>query len=171
MSNVYRPRVRVCLLPLLLILFSFAGPVWALKTGDPAPVFSLPRLGESTPLALADLKGTIVYVDFWASWCGPCRKSLPLYEDMQAGFPADQFRIIAINLDEDREDALHFLESHPVSYPILLDPEGATASQWRIQVMPSSFLLDTDGTIVKAWAGFEHSHIEEIENEIRALLH
>ena len=171
MSDVYRPGTRVCLLPLLFILFSFTGPVWALEAGEPAPAFSLPRLGGDAALALADLKGKIVYVDFWASWCGPCRKSLPLYEEMQAGFPASQFRIIAINLDEDREDALHFLESNPVSYTILLDPEGVTASQWQIQVMPSSFLLDTDGTIVKAWAGFELSHIEEIENEIRALLH
>ncbi len=112
-----------------------------------------------------------MYVDFWASWCGPCRKSLPLYEEMQASFPANSFRIIAINLDEEREDALHFMESHPVSYTVLLDPEGATASQWQIRVMPSSYLLDTNGVIVKAWAGFELSHIEEIENEIRALLH
>jgi len=171
MSDVYCPRTRVCLVPLLLILFSVAGPSWALETGDPAPAFSLPRLGEDTPLALADLRGRIVYLDFWASWCGPCRKSLPLYEEMQAGFPSSRFQIIAINLDEDRADALRFLESHPVSYPILLDPEGATASQWQIRVMPSSYLLDTDGTIVKAWAGFELSHIEEIENEIRALLH
>ncbi|MEE8495515.1 MAG: TlpA disulfide reductase family protein [Xanthomonadales bacterium] len=170
MSNVYRPPARICLLPLLFILFSFGGPVCALETGDPAPAFSLPRLGGDTPLALADLRGKLVYVDFWASWCGPCRKSLPLYEEMQASFPANRFRIIAINLDEDREDVLHFLASRPVSYPILLDPEGVTASQWQIRVMPSSFLLDTDGAIVKAWVGFELSHIEEIKNEVRSLL-
>jgi len=156
---------------LLFILFSFAEGAWALEKGDQAPAFSLPRLGGDTPLALSELRGKLVYVDFWASWCGPCRKSLPLYEEMQAGFPANRFRVIAINLDEERDDALHFLESHPVSYTVLLDPEGATASQWQIRVMPSSYLLDTNGIIVKAWAGFELSHIEEIENEIRALLH
>ena len=171
MSHINCPFARVGLLPVLLILFLFAGPIWALDTGESGPAFSLPRLGGDQPLALSDLRGKVVYVDFWASWCGPCRKSLPLYEEMQAGFPAGRFRIIAINLDENREDALHFLESHPVSYTILLDPEGVTASQWQIRVMPSSYLLDTNGVILKAWAGFELSHIEEIENEIRALLH
>lgn len=170
MGNIYCARERFCFLPLLLTLLSITGTVFALEAGEPAPIFSLPRLGGNSPLALSDLRGKLVYVDFWASWCGPCRKSLPLYEEMQASFPANRFRIIAINLDEDREDVLHFLASHPVSYPILLDPEGATASQWQIRVMPSSYLLDTDGTIVKAWAGFELSHIQEIENEIRLLL-
>ena len=170
MSNNYYPLARGRLSPVLFILVLLAGPVFALKSGDPAPDFSLPRLGGDTPLALADLRGKVVYLDFWASWCGPCRKSLPLYEEMNAGFPANRFQTIAVNLDETLEDALHFLDSHPVSYPILLDPEGKMASQWQIQVMPSSYLLDKDGVVVKAWAGFKPSHIEEIENEIRLLL-
>jgi thiol-disulfide isomerase/thioredoxin len=169
MSSAYYRQIRSCLL-LFFIILVFMEPVFAQKTGSPAPAFSLPVLGADTALALSDVKGKVVYVDFWASWCGPCRKSLPLYEEMQSGFSPDRFQIIAINLDENREDALHFLDSHPVSYPILLDPEGITASQWQIRVMPSSYLLDGDGTIVKAWAGFEPSHIEVIENEIRALL-
>ena len=169
MHNVYYRRTRFYLL-LILILLVFNGPVFAQQAGSPAPAFSLPELGTDTALALSDVRGKVVYVDFWASWCGPCRKSLPLYEEMQDGFSPDRFRIIAINLDENREDALHFLDAHPVSYSILLDPEGLTASQWQIRAMPSSYLLDTDGTIVKAWAGFEPSHIEVIENEIRSLL-
>jgi len=139
--------------------------------GDTAPDFELPAMGNELPMSLADFTGRVVYLDFWASWCGPCRKSLPLYEEMKGEFPEDRFEIVAINLDEDRYDAIRFLEKHPVSYTILLDPAGTTASQWQIQAMPSSFLLDGDGQIIKAWAGFTSSHLEEIQNEIRSSLH
>lgn len=139
--------------------------------GDTAPDFELPAMGNELPMSLADFTGRVVYLDFWASWCGPCRKSLPLYEEMKGEFPEDRFEIVAINLDEDRYDAVRFLEKHPVSYTILLDPAGTTASQWQIQAMPSSFLLDGDGQIIKAWAGFTSSHLEEIQNEIRSSLH
>ena len=150
MSNGNHPRVRSYLLPVLSALFLLAWPVFALETDDQAPDFSLPRLLGGATLTLADLRGKVVYLDFWASWCGPCRKSLPLYEEIKSGFPASRFQIIAVNLDENREDALHFLKSHPVSYVILYDPEGTTASQLQIRVMPSSFLLDKNGAIVKA---------------------
>lgn len=89
---------------------------------------------------------------------------------MQKQFPPEKFEIVAINLDEDRNDAIRFLEKHPVSYVILLDPAGTTASQWQVQAMPTSFLLDVDGKIIKVWAGFTASHLEEIQNEVRTSL-
>jgi len=153
----------------LWLLFPLEG--FAVGAGDTAPDFELPAMGNELPMSLADFTGRVVYLDFWASWCGPCRKSLPLYEEMKGEFPEDRFEIVAINLDEDRYDAVRFLEKHPVSYTILLDPAGTTASQWQIQAMPSSFLLDGDGQIIKAWAGFTSSHLEEIQNEIRSSLH
>ena len=134
------------------------------------PGFQLPERGSDRMVSLQDFQGQVVYVDFWASWCGPCRQSLPLYEEMSDEFPADQFQLVAINLDEVREDAELFLERHPVSYTVLLDPAGATAQEWAIQAMPSSFLLGRDGTVVKSWAGFKPSHIDEIRDEIQKLL-
>jgi thiol-disulfide isomerase/thioredoxin len=132
--------------------------------------FSLPGLKTGQEISLEDFRGKVIYLDFWASWCGPCRKSLPLYEEMKKEFPPDRFEIVAINLDEDRNDAVRFLEKHPVSYTILLDPAGTTASQWQIQAMPTSFLLDSDGRAIGSWAGFYPSHLEEIQNEIISAL-
>jgi len=157
----------------LLLLFGLlASPVevYAAEPGDTAPEFALPELGSDRSVALLELRGKVVYLDFWASWCGPCRKSLPLYEKLKADFPADSFLLVAINLDENREDAVRFLEKHPVSYPVLMDPGGSSALAWQIKAMPSSFLLDENGSVVKGWAGFEPSHIEEIRDEINALL-
>lgn len=136
--------------------------------------FHLPQLGGSASLALENFRGKVVYLDFWASWCGPCRKSLPLYEALyqeMSGQSGDaQFAVVAINLDEDKDDAVRFLQQHPATYPILLDPAGVTAADWQVKVMPSSFLLDRSGTVVKEYAGFEESHFEEIRHDIKAEL-
>jgi thiol-disulfide isomerase/thioredoxin len=136
--------------------------------------FRLPQLGGSATLALEDFRGKVVYLDFWASWCGPCRKSLPLYETLyqeMGGQSGDaQFAVVAINLDENEEDAVRFLQQHPTTYPVLLDPAGVTAIDWQVKVMPSSFLLDRSGKVVKEYAGFEQSHIEEIRHDIEAEL-
>ncbi len=146
--------------------------------------FRLPQLDSSGELTLEDFRGKVVYLDFWASWCGPCRKSLPLYETLYQELAAQtqsgqtvtmhsqggRFTVLAINVDEDLQDAIRFLQQHPVSYPVLLDPQGLAAADWRVKVMPSSFLLDRSGNVVKEYAGFEESHIEEIRHDIQALL-
>ena len=138
--------------------------------GKEAPGFRLPALETGQVTSLAEFRGKVIYLDFWASWCGPCRKSLPLYEQMKAEFLPEKFQIVAINLDEERDDAVRFLDKHPVSYTVLLDPDGTVASLWQVQAMPTSFLLDVDGRVVQSWAGFYPSHLEEIKNAIRSTL-
>ena len=155
-------------LALISFLMALAFPQQG--ASDPAPGFSLPLLSENEIISLSELEGKAVYIDFWASWCGPCRQSLPLYEVMNAELPQDKFHLVAINLDESREDALQFLQLHPVSYTVAFDPEGVSASAWNIRAMPSSFLVNPQGEIVKEWIGFQPSHIEEIEDEIRSLI-
>ena len=159
------------LLFFLTLIASLALQVSVLKASEGLvkPGFTLPRLDGGTA-SLSDFAGKVVYVDFWASWCGPCRKSLPLYESLYQETGTDHFQILAINLDEDEADARRFLEKHPISYPILLDPAGRTAAEWQVKAMPSSFLLDASGNIVHEDAGFEPEHIEDIRNDIQALL-
>jgi len=162
-------RFGVAVVALWLVLL-IPLPGFSSVQGDEAPPVMLPALESGQAISLADFQGKVIYLDFWASWCGPCRQSLPLYEQMKSEFPAEAFEIVAINLDESRDDAVRFLEDHPVSYTILMDPAGKSASQWQIQAMPTSFLLDSDGRIIRSWAGFNSSHLDEIENEIRTTL-
>jgi thiol-disulfide isomerase/thioredoxin len=150
------------------LLVALASPRTGL--GDAAPGFSLPLLSGSGTINLGELRGYAVYVDFWASWCGPCRRSLPLYEALNQRLPSERFRLVAINLDERREDALLFLQDHPVTYDVAFDPTGESAATWNIKAMPSSFLVGPDGSVVREWAGFEPSHLEEIESEIWSII-
>src|SRR5215471_6340493 len=106
-----------------------------LEIGAPAPAFDLPVFGANPKhLALADLHGKVVLLDFWASWCGPCRQSFPLYEKLRSELPQQQFAILAINLDEMAEGPLAFLEEHPVGYTSLADQAGEVARQFGLIV-------------------------------------
>jgi thiol-disulfide isomerase/thioredoxin len=134
------------------------------------PDFDLPGLQGEPAVSLEDYRGKVVYLDFWASWCGPCRQSMPLYEAMYRDIGSDDFEILAINLDEEPRDALEFVARHPVSYPVLADPSGETAEAWGLKVMPTSYLLDTSGHVVREYPGFKASHIEQIRHDITALL-
>ena len=121
-------------------------------------------------LDLESLKGKVVYLDFWASWCGPCLKSFPWLTRLQDRHGAEGLVVIGVNLDRDRKAADAFLKQHPTSFRVVYDPEGKLAKAWDIEVMPSSFLLDRDGKTRNDHQGFRDGDASRIEAEIAALL-
>ena len=108
---------------LCLPLLAQSAPV---SVGQQAPAIDLPLLPAGPEnIQLADLRGKVVYVDFWASWCGPCRVSFPLLEKIRTELGPRGFEVLAVNVDEFEEDARKFLLELPVSYPVAYDPQGA----------------------------------------------
>ncbi len=120
--------------------------------------------------SLANHKGEVVYIDFWASWCGPCVRSFPWMNNIQARYKEKGFTIISVNLDAKQHLAEKFLLKNPASFDVIYDPKGKIAKHFEIQGMPSSMLIRRDGTIKSRHTGFFNKKIPEYEQEIEALL-
>ncbi|HST28311.1 MAG TPA: TlpA disulfide reductase family protein [Rudaea sp.] len=155
---------------LAVALFATVRAGFAVGPGALAPDFRLMPFTGTQPLSLSDYRGKVVLVDFWASWCGPCRQSLPLYNGLQADFPAADFAILAVGLDEDAVDARAFLHEHPVKYAALQNPQGDVAQAFGLKGMPSSYLIDRSGVVRYAHAGFEPRDIDALKREIAELV-
>jgi len=128
--------------------------------------------GSSAPLNLAQYKGQVVYLDFWASWCGPCKISFPYMEKMTAYYSNRKFVVIAVNLDHSRASADAFLNQVGADLPVVYDPKGAIASKFDVKEMPTSVLIGRDGRVRYVHKGFfqdkmpvYEAHISELLNE------
>ena len=119
---------------------------------------------------LGEYHGKVVYLDFWASWCKPCRKSFPWMNDMIGRYPEQEFKIVTINLDQDPEAMHEFLARVPAQFDIYHDPAGTLAEKFQLQGMPTSYLIDKSGQVVSRHIGFQTGLIAEYEAEIEALL-
>jgi len=137
---------------------------------QPAPECRALTLKAQQPLDLSDYRGKVVYMDFWASWCPPCRISFPLLNELHNELRAEGFEVVAINVDENREDLLRFLEQCPVDFTIAVDPEGKCPEAFDVVAMPSSYLIDRKGIIRHVHQGFRKEDIEAIRQLVRALL-
>lgn len=133
-----------------------------------APTFSLLTAGGQ--IALGDYKGKVVYLDFWASWCSPCRDSFPWMNAMQKKYADEGLVIIGINLDEHKKDAEQFLADVPANFIIAFDDKSATARKYELRAMPSAYVIGKDGTLLYAHIGFNNRSIVEYEKNIKQAL-
>lgn len=157
------------LLPLCIVLALAAPPAWAVDAGEPAPALRL-ATAKGDAVALDRLRGQVVYVDFWASWCAPCRRSFPWMNEMQAKYGAKGFTVVGVNVDKKRPDAERFLAQNPAGFTIVYDEAGATPSAWGVKGMPSSYLIDGTGQVVFVERGFTDEHKVAMEQRIARLL-
>lgn len=125
----------------------------------------------STPsFDLARLRGRVVVVDFWASWCKPCRQSIPWLNAMRTRYGADGLVVIGINVDAERVEADRFLREVPIEFEIVFDPQGELAKEFKVRGMPSSYVFDRTGKLVQTHLGFRDAKKDENEAALKALL-
>lgn len=157
-------------LPILLMTLAVASTSAALaaEAGKPAPEFELS--GPGGPVKLKQYQGKLVYLDFWASWCGPCRQSFPWMNEMQGKYGALGLQIVGVNVDAKPDDARAFLSGMPASFAIALDPAGTTPRSYGVKGMPSSVLIGRDGKVLYEHSGFKPADRAELEAKIKSAL-
>jgi len=152
----------------VLLCAGFSSKAFAVETGDKAPGFELP--GQQGVVRLSDTSGSVVYVDFWASWCGPCRQSFPWMNQLQEKYRAKGLKVIAVNVDARSEDARKFLAQNPAGFTVAFDPKGSTPAGYGVKGMPTSYLVGKDGKVIFRHQGFNPAEKEKIENDIKSAL-
>ena len=164
MARALRVLALAALLPL-------ASPSLAVEPGEPVPSISLPRLDESgKPVALSGLRGKVVYVDFWASWCLPCRISMPALDRLYKEHGAKGFEVVGVNKDVRPEDAERFLKRVPVTFVLVSDGSDIAAKAFHVKTMPSGYLVDRKGVVRHVHGGFTRSTSAELEEQVVKLL-
>ena len=133
-----------------------------------APDIDLPGIDGN--VRLEGLKGKVVYLDFWASWCQPCKNSFPWMSSMKKNYADQGFEVLAVNLDKDRKLADAFLKEMNVNFIVAFDKSGESASDYKLKGMPSSYLIGRDGKIYASHIGFREKDKTQIEQAIKALL-
>ena len=151
---------KIFVLILLLINFT-AAATSEQQIGSPQ---------QSLEQALLAEKGKVVYIDFWASWCGPCVKSFPWMNKIQQQYKEQGFTVISINLDADEGSARLFLQENQASFAVIYDNKGTIAKHFSIQGMPTSMLINRDGEIKYRHSGFFTGKKNQYEDEIKKLL-
>jgi thiol-disulfide isomerase/thioredoxin len=154
----------------LLVLVFTSYTAYAAETGKAMPDCALSPLGKSETASLKQFKGKVIYVDFWASWCGPCAKSFPFLNEMHQQLNDKGLQIVGVNLDEKPDDAKAFLAKYPSSFTIMADVSKQCAKDFDVKAMPSSYIIDQHGTVQHIHLGFKPGEAKEIRMIVEKLM-
>ena len=149
---------------------AWTAPAVAVQAGDPAPGFTLPAMdAEAEPIALADYRGKVLYLEFWSSWCAPCRRSMPKLDALRKNWPQEKFEVVGLNLDTSRPDAVRFLERVSIGYPNALDLGGGTARRYGVSALPAAFIINAEGVVERVLKGAQTEDFTLIRSVVESL--
>lgn len=159
-------RVRIAAMAAIL---AFALPAWAAPADVQAPAFTLQSVDGHT-VSLAQFKGDVVMINFWASWCGPCRQEMPLLDSIYKQYKDMGFTLLGVNVEPDTHNAGAWLKKTPVSYPILFDPKSQVSQLYQVQAMPTTVIVDRQGMVRFVHNGYLPGDENQYMNSIRTLI-
>jgi len=146
-----------------------AAAVAPLASGAAAPAFQLAS-ADGPPVELASLRGKVVLINFWASWCGPCRKEMPILEQLNRQYRSKGLALIGINVEPDSQAALQWLRATPVSFPILFDTDSRVSKLYQVAGMPNTVIVDRRGTVRYIHRGYQAGAENDYLDQIRQLI-
>lgn len=164
-QHFFKPLLAALLLSALTGLL----PASADTSKGPAPDFAL-KSGDGKNLRLSEFRGDVVMINFWASWCGPCRQEMPLLEELYQEYEPLGFTILGVNVEENSAKAKDLLRKIPVSFPVLFDNTSKVSKLYDVVAMPSTVLIDRDGNMRYLHQGYKPGYIEQYQQQVRELI-
>ena len=152
-----------------ILVAALAVPALSLADTGPAPDFQLTS-AAGTPVNLAQYKGQVVMINFWASWCGPCRTEMPVLEQLHKKYKPMGFTMIGVNVEPDSATAVNWLKATPVTFPILFDTDSKVSKLYAVSGMPSTVIVDRKGNLRYLHRGYKEGDENEYLDQIRALV-
>ena len=156
---------------LLFVLLTIPTFIYSQEIGKDIPLFS-GKTANGESVSISDYKGKVTVVDFWASWCRPCKEEFPFLIELNNNYSEKGFAFLAVNLDEEIANMNNFLKkySKDINFKIITDPDSKIANQFNIEAIPSTFVLDKKGVLRYMHVGFSPGDKEKFKTEIETLL-
>jgi cytochrome c biogenesis protein CcmG/thiol:disulfide interchange protein DsbE len=161
-------RRRLALCRLIAAFLVLAAPA-ATRGAEPSSALNLHRL-DGRSFSLDSLKGKVVVLDFWASWCVPCRTSFPFFDSLQRKYAAQGLSVVGLTLEDDGDGIAAFLDDVPVDFLIIRDPSGKAGEAFDVVAMPTTFLLDREGRVAARFEGGDKQTHAKVESAVKTLL-
>jgi peroxiredoxin len=162
-------RSRAIAVALFALLLLSSGPQHAATPDAAAPDFTLPSAAGPN-VRLQEQRGQVVMINFWATWCGPCQRELPLLDRIYGRYRAAGFVLLGVNIDDDRRKAAELAGRLGLSFPVLFDTDHRISRLYELNTMPSSVLIDRDGRVRKVFLGYQDGFERDYEARVAALL-
>jgi len=162
-------KMRKLLLGLVLGAFAVSGLASSDLTGQAAPDFAL-KSSTGENLRLSEYRGEVVMVNFWATWCGPCRQEMPLLDELYSRYQRVGFRLLGVNIDDNSAKAMDMVSELGVSFPVLFDMRKEVSKLYQVDAMPVTVIIDREGTVRYVHNGYKPGYEEKYLDQIRSLL-
>ncbi len=162
-------KIRKLLAALALSLFAATSLASSGLAGRPAPDFAL-KSSTGENMRLSEYRGDVVMINFWATWCGPCRQEMPLLDDLYQRYQRVGFNLLGVNIDDDSNRAMAMIRELGVDFPVLFDNRKEVSKMYDVDAMPVTVIVDREGTVRYVHQGYKPGYEEKYLNEIRTLL-
>jgi peroxiredoxin len=166
-KNQFKQISKLILTAVALMLI--AAQAQAISESAPAPDFTL-KSNSGKNIKLSELRGQVVMINFWASWCGPCRQEMPLLNQLYQRYEPMGFTLLGVNVEEDSAAADKVLKEIPVDFPVLYDNRNQVSDTYQVRAMPSTILIDRDGKVRYLHKGYKPGYEEDYQKQVRELI-
>ncbi len=162
-------KIRKTIIGLVFAVFAATSLASSGMEGQPAPDFAL-KSSTGENLRLSEYRGDVVMINFWATWCGPCRQEMPLLDELYNRYERVGFNLLGVNIDDDSRRAMQMIDELGVDFPVLFDARKEVSKLYEVEAMPVTVIVDREGTVRYVHYGYKPGYEEKYLDQVRSLL-